>query len=92
LGSTTDDLIDAYGKDALYARDVPSRSGGQLVWVTDLDAPGEEPTTSSLHYAFDTDAKGTVTRIRAGFWPHVADVDYCSDQAGRKTETGWPLS
>ncbi len=92
LGSTTDDIIEAYGKDAVYARDVPSRSGGQLVWVTDLDSPGEEPTKSSFHYAFDTNAAGAVTRIRAGFWPHVADIDYCSDKAGHSRQTGWPLA
>ena len=92
LGSTTEDIIETYGEDEVFARDVRSRSGGQLVWVTDLESPGAEPTASSFHYAFDTDASGTVTRIRAGFWPHVADVDYCSDEATRRTATGWPLT
>lgn len=92
LGSSTDDIIETYGKGAVFARDVPSRTGGQIVWVTDLGSPGAEPTNSSLHYAFDTDATGAVTRIRAGFWPHVADADYCSDSAGRPEATGWPLT
>jgi hypothetical protein len=92
LGSTTDDIIKAYGKNAVYARDVPSRAGGQLIWVTDLDSPDSEPSASSLHYAFETDTTGTVTRLRAGFWPHVAHVDFCSDKATRTKETGWPLT
>jgi hypothetical protein len=90
-GSSTDDIVAAYGRRSVFVRDVPSRSGGRLVWVTDLESPGREPTASSLHYAFDTDAGGRVTRIRAGFWPHVADVDHCSDAASRPRETGWPL-
>ena len=92
LGSTADDIIEAYGKDAVFARDIPSRAGGQLLWTTDLESPGDEPTRSSFHYGFDTDESGAVTRIRAGFWPHVADVDFCSDSATRGPQTGWPLT
>ncbi|MGX6601986.1 hypothetical protein ACWKSP_07615 [Micromonosporaceae bacterium Da 78-11] len=92
LDVSSSDLEAAFDdQDSVFARDLPSRDGGQLVWVTDLESPGEEPTASSLHYAFDTDARGAVTRIRAGFWPHVADVDYCSDHATRSAATGWPL-
>lgn len=92
LGSTTDDIVRAYGRNAVFARDVRSRSGGQLLWTTDLETPGEEPTASSLHYAFDTDPTGRVTGIRAGFWPHVAHAAYCADTARRSPQTGWPLT
>jgi hypothetical protein len=91
-GSTVDDIVEAYGRDLVFARDVPSRTGGRVIWVTDLGSPGSEPTASSLHYAFDTGPDGTVTRIRSGFWPHVAHADYCSDEAGRPSATGWPLT
>ncbi|SDE32952.1 hypothetical protein [Auraticoccus monumenti] len=88
LGSSTEDVVAAYGLENVYTAPVDSRAGGPLLVVGDGSGP---PTEGQLSYAFDTDAAGEVTGLRAGAWPWIGYRDYCSDSAGRPEGTGWPL-
>lgn len=93
LGATPEEVRATYGVERVAVLDgVASQTGGPVVVVDDLTSPGREPGPTSLHYAFDTDGAGRVTRIRAGFWPYVAYADYCSPAADRPARTGWPLT
>lgn len=94
--STGDDVVRTYGSDALHLAG-STRNGRHVVWLDDPDNPGEPPNRSSMHLAFEVGADGTVDRIRAGFWPYVAYLDYCSDDAdsegiGGPSDVGWPLT
>ena len=92
-GATLEEIRSAYGPDRMAVLDgVVSPTGGPLVVVDDLQLPGREPGPSTLHYGFDTDDAGRVTRLRAGFWPYVAYADYCSPAAATPGRTGWPLT
>lgn len=91
VGSSFDDVVTAYG-GLVTELDRPSQTGGPIVVVDDLSNPGAELTDESRLFAFDTDTTGTVSRVRAGMWPWVGYIDYCSNDAHRTKETGWPLT
>lgn len=93
VGSSTEEILAAFGpEDVAVLDDVPSQTDGPLVVVADLENPDASPGPSSLHYGFDTDGDGLVTRVRAGFWPYVAYTDYCSPEAPEGPTSGWPLT
>jgi hypothetical protein len=93
VGSTQNEIVQAFGDDNVAVIDgLLSQTGGPLVLTEDLENPGQEPSASTLHYGFDTDSAGRVTRLRAGFWPYVSYTDYCSMEATRAASTGWPLT
>jgi hypothetical protein len=91
-GDSVDRVRSVYGPDmAAPLTGTRSQTGGPVVVVRDLEDP-EAMGKGSLHYAFDTDPQGSVTRIRSGFWPWVAYTDYCSANAENPHRTGWPLT
>lgn len=92
VGDSIERVRSVYGPDmAAPLTGTQSQSGGPVVVVRDLEQP-EGMGNGSLHYAFDTDPGGSVTRIRSGFWPWVAYTDYCSPLAENPQRTGWPLT
>ena len=92
VGDPVEKVLSTYGSQATGTASRPSATGGPLLLVGDLSSPGETPGLQSLGYGFDTDASGTVTRIRAGFYPYVTYAAYCADEAGRPESVGWPLT
>lgn len=92
IGDSIEDVVRTYGEEVTAVDTRTSATGGPLVVVNDLTAADQEPGPRSLLYAFDTDPSRTITRIRAGFFPYVAHVAYCSEVASRPENVGWPLS
>lgn len=92
IGNSIEDVVRTYGEEVTAVDTRTSATGGPLVVVNDLTAADQEPGPRSLLYAFDTDPSRTITRIRAGFFPYVAHLAYCSEVASRPENVGWPLS
>ena len=91
LGSSTQDVVAAYGAGAVAVLDDrESPTGGPILVIADEARPDAVDATS-LHLAFETDADGLVTRLRAGHAPAVALGDYCSAVADHPERVGWPL-
>jgi hypothetical protein len=92
VGSTSDELIAAYGESLRQVDGATSVSGGPLIFVDDDDAPGAPPDSTSRHLAFDLDAEGTVTRLKSGYWPWMGFRDYCEAVSDSPEDFGWPLT
>jgi len=92
VGSTAEDLEAAYGGSLRVVEGAVSNSGGVLAFVDDSERPGAAPDATSRHLAFDTDPGGTVTRLKAGYWPWMGYPDYCEAESPSPQDTGWPLT
>lgn len=93
VGSSYEEVVAAYG-ELVDVLDFPSQTGGPIIAVDDMTQPGDDFTMESRLMAFDTDANGTVTRVRVGMYPWVIYTDYCSHDTASITHerTGWPLT
>jgi hypothetical protein len=92
VGSTAEDLEAAYGDSLEIVEGALSNSGGPLALVDDTESPGAAPDATSRHLAVDTDPAGTVTRLKAGYWPWMGYPDYCEVESPSPQDTGWPLT
>lgn len=67
VDSTLEEVRTAYG-DAIVHHESIEGGGSQLI-IDDQDRPGQDITMASQLFAFDLDASGTVTTLRAGGFP-----------------------
>jgi hypothetical protein len=84
-----DDLTEVYGEDTLQNLGALSKDGGDLVVMDPVPALG--PEDGEMMLAFESDSRGVVTEIRAGMWPWVARIDYCTEFYTNSKSAGWPL-
>ncbi len=67
VGSSHEEVRTAYGDAVLY--DEPAEDGSRLLVVDDQERPDQDLSLASQLFAFDLDASGAVTTLRAGGFP-----------------------